>query len=350
VVSYRISWLVLSVLTSCREPKPTEVIRIDGSSTVFPITRAIAEAFHEARPIAVTVGISGTGGGFKKFCAGQIDVSNASRPINPAEAARCAEVGVEYVEVPIAFDGIAIVVNAKNTWADSITTRELEKMWEPEAEAKVMRWNHVRDGWPDRELHLYGAGVDSGTYDYFTRAIVGKEHASRDDFTASEDDNVLVQAVGEDELALGFFGYAYYLENKAKLKVLAVDDGRPDNGDGPSQPSIDTVRIGTYQPLARPLFIYLAKKSLARPDAAAFAKFYLERAPEIVSRTGYLPLPEKAYALGQARIDAGLTGSMFGGSGSQTGVSIEQLLEREQNALHNRPRISGSASTSLQRR
>ncbi|MCC6525423.1 MAG: PstS family phosphate ABC transporter substrate-binding protein, partial [Polyangiaceae bacterium] len=240
----------------------------------------------------------------------------------------CAQKGVEYVELPIAYDGIAIVVHPKNDWAKSLTVAELKRLWEPEAQKKVMRWSDVRAGFPDKEIHLFGAGVDSGTYDYFTEAVVGKEHASRGDYTASEDDNVLVQGIAGDESALGFFGLAYYLENEARLGLVAIDDGKPDNGAGPMAPSVDTVRNGTYQPLSRPLFVYVAKKALARPEVAAFVKFMLAEAPKLVAEVGYVPLPERAYPLAQARADAGKTGSLFAG-GSQVGVSIEALLGKE---------------------
>lgn len=305
-------------------------IRADGSSTVFPITEAVAEEFQKQAKSQVTVGISGTGGGFKKFCAGETDISNASRPIKPSEVELCSGNGVEYIELPVAYDGLAIVVNPNNTWIDHITTAELKTIWEPEAQGQIMKWSQVRAGWPDKELHLLGAGVDSGTYDYFTEAIVQKEHSSRGDFTSSEDDNILVQGVANDELALGFFGYAYYIENKDKLKLVPVDDGKPENGAGPIAPSPETVRDGTYQPLSRPIFIYVAKNSLDRPEVAAFVKFYIQNAPELVAEVGYIPLPERAYPLAQQRVDARRTGSLFGGKGSQVGVSIEQLLEKEQ--------------------
>ncbi len=304
-------------------------VAVDGSSTVFPITEAVAEEFGKPNPaVKVTVGISGTGGGFKKFCGGETDVSDASRPIKPTEVELCAKNGVEYVEVPIAYDGLAVVVNPKNTWAESMTVDELKRMWAPEAQGKVMKWSDVRPGWPDKELHLYGAGVDSGTYDYFTEAIVGKEHSSRGDFTSSEDDNVLVQGISTDELALGFFGYAYFAENKDKLKAVLVDDGKLENGAGPIGPSIETVRNNTYQPLSRPLFIYVAKKALDRPEVAAFVKFYLANAVALVGEVGYVPLPDRAYLLGGQRVDARKTGSLFAGGGSMVGVSIESLLEK----------------------
>ncbi|MCY1023998.1 PstS family phosphate ABC transporter substrate-binding protein [Pyxidicoccus sp. MSG2] len=305
-------------------------VKVDGSSTVYPITEAVAEEFQKAsREVKVTVGISGTGGGFKKFCNGETDISNASRPIKPSEVELCQKNGIEYIELPIAYDGLAVLVNPANTWATSMTVAELKKMWEPEAQGKVMKWSDVRPGWPDAELRLYGAGVDSGTYDYFTEAIVKKEHSSRGDFTSSEDDNVIVQGIANDKNALGFFGYAYYSENKDKLKLVPIDDEKADNGAGPVAPSGETVRNGTYQPLSRPIFIYVARKSLERPEVGRFVKFYTANAEKLVPEVGYIPLPTNAYSLAQARVDARKTGSLFGGKGSQVGVSIEQLLAKE---------------------
>ncbi len=305
-------------------------VTADGSSTVFPIGEAMAEEFQKTNKAQVIVGTSGTGGGFKKFCGGETDISNASRPIKPTEVELCAKNGIEYVELPIAYDGLAVVVNPKNDWAGAMTVDELKRMWEPEAQAKITKWNQIRPEWPDKEIHLFGAGVDSGTYDYFTEAIVRKEHSSRGDFTSSEDDNVLVQGVANDEGAIGFFGYAYYEGNKGKLRLVAVDDGKPENGEGPIAPSPETVRNNTYQPLSRPLFIYVSKKALDRPEVAAFVKFFLDHAVKLVPEVGYIPLPDRAYALAHERVAARKTGSLFGGKGSQVGVSIEDLLAKEQ--------------------
>lgn len=306
-------------------------IRADGSSTVFPIAEAVAEEFQkENRDAKVTVGISGTGGGFKKLCSGETDLANASRPVKPSEVELCKKNGIEFIELPVAYDGIAIVVNPANDWATSITVEELQKMWAPEAQGKVTKWSDVRAGWPDLELRLYGAGVDSGTYDYFTEAIVGKEHSSRGDYTSSEDDNVIVQGVANDKSALGFFGYAYYGENKDKLKLVPVDDGVAENGEGPIPASPETVGNGTYQPLSRPVFVYVSKASLERPEIANFVKFFLANSKELVPEVGYIALPPKAYELAQARVDARTTGSLFEGKGSQVGVSIEQLLSKGQ--------------------
>ncbi|MBI5501292.1 MAG: PstS family phosphate ABC transporter substrate-binding protein [Deltaproteobacteria bacterium] len=313
---------------SCRKSSAATV-KVDGSSTVYPITEAVAEEYGKTKPdVQVTVGISGTGGGFKKFCAGETDLSDASRPIKPSEIEACRSGGVEYIELPVAYDGIAIVVNPGNDWAQSITVEELKIMWAPEAQGAVTKWSDVRPGWPDRPLNLFGPGVDSGTYDYFTEAIVGKEHSSRGDFTSSEDDNTLVQGVAGDDNALGFFGFAYWAENKDKLKLLPVDDGKAENGDGPVAAALETIRDGTYQPLSRPLFVYVAVKSLDRPEVAAFARYFLHEGIPLVSEVGYVPLPEAAYPLALARLEVRKTGSMFTG-GSQVGVTIDRLLAQE---------------------
>ncbi len=307
------------------------LIRIDGSSTVYPITEAMAEEFQKQYPkVRVTVGISGTGGGFKKFCAGETDISDASRPIKPTEMEACRANGIEYIELPVAYDAIAVVVNPENTWVDYLTVDELRLMWAPESQGKITRWSQVRPGWPDEELHLFGPGTDSGTFDYFTAAIVGEEDASRGDYQASEDDNVLVQGVANDKYALGYFGLAYYLENQDILRAVPIDDGNPDNGDGPVPPSPETVLNGTYQPLSRPVFIYVNAQAAERPEVQAFVRFYLDpqNAAALVSEVGYVPLSENAYALALQRFEKRITGSVFGG-GSQVGVSIEELLGKE---------------------
>lgn len=320
----------LVLLSACGSAAPSKQVRVDGSSTVFLISEATAEEFGKAnKEIRVSVGTSGTGGGFKKFCAGEIDVSDASRPIKPTEVELCQKNNIEYIELPVAYDGIAIVVNPKNDWANDITTDELKKLWEPEAQNKLLKWSELRAGWPEREIHLFGAGTDSGTYDYFTEAIVKKEKSSRADYTASEDDNILVQGISKDEGALGFFGFAYYAENKDKLKVLGVNDGKANNGDGAITPSQETIRTNTYQPLSRPLFIYISKKSLERAEVKAFADFYLTNAAKLSEEVGYIPLPEKAYTLAKQRLEAQKTGSLFSG-GSQVGISIEELLSKEE--------------------
>ncbi len=308
-----------------------QLIKVDGSSTVYPITEAVAEEFQKSEKgsTRITVGISGTGGGFKKFCNGETDVSNASRPIKPTEVELCKKNGVEYIELPVAYDGLAVIINPKNSWVDYITVKELKKLWEPEAQGKITKWNQIRSNWPDKEIHLFGAGVDSGTYDYFTEAVVGKEHSSRGDFTSSEDDNVLVQGISNDNFALGFFGMAYYEHNKDKLKIVPVDDENDANGKGPIIPEYENVVKGTYQPLSRPLFIYVSKKSADKQEVKRFIDFYMKGAAELSKEVGYISLPNTAYELVLKRFENRKVGSIFGGHGSQVGVKIEELLKKE---------------------
>ncbi|MCX7990541.1 MAG: PstS family phosphate ABC transporter substrate-binding protein [Proteobacteria bacterium] len=305
-----------------------KVIKIDGSSTVYPITEAVAEEFQKLKKgsVNVTVGISGTGGGFKKFCRGETDISNASRPILKKEMDVCKEAGIEYIELPIAYDGLAVMVNPKNNWVKSLTVEDLKKMWEPSAQGTVTKWNQVRSEWPDAPLKLYGPGVDSGTFDYFTEAIVGKAKASRGDFTASEDDNVLVQGIAGDRNALGYFGLAYYEENKDKLKIVPIVNP---NTKKEVLPSIKTVMDGEYQPLSRPLFIYVNKKSAEKPEVKEFVENYLKNASKLVRQVKYIPLPDRAYKLAEERFSKRVTGTMFGGS-AEVGVKIEDLLKREE--------------------
>jgi len=275
------------------------MVALDGSSTVFPISEAVAEEFQKVnRNTRVTVGISGTGGGFQKFCRAEIDIADASRPISASEVAACQKSGIEYIELPIAFDGIAIAVNPKATWADKITVAELKTLWSPDAQGKVGKWSQIRAGWPDREIHLFGAGVDSGTYDYFTEVINGKAKASRGDFTSSEDDNVLVQGISNDELALGFLPYAYYEENHDKLKLVPVDDGK---GEGAILPNPETIEKGTYRPLSRPVFIYVSKNAAQRPEVQQFVEFYLENADTLVREVNYVSLGQATYEKDAAR-------------------------------------------------
>lgn len=301
-------------------------VTVDGSSTVYPITEAVAEELGKGGRFRVTVGVSGTGGGLKKLCNREVAVAGASRPIRAAELEACARTGVEVIELPVAYDGIAVVVNPQNTWVSSMTVAELRALWAPEAQGKIMKWSQLRPGWPDQEIHLFGAGVDSGTYDYFTEAVVGKEHASRGDFTSSEDDNVLVQGVAGDPLALGFFGLAYQEQNASRLKLVAIDDGKPENGAGPVLPSPSTVRDGTYQPLSRPLFLYVARDAAERPEVQAFVSSYLHDGPRLVAEVGYVPLPTEGYALVEKRFERRVTGSVFEGGGSRVGVTVLELL------------------------
>ena len=302
-----------------------QLIQIDGSSTVFPITEAVSEEFQKAKKgaVKVTVGIAGTGGGFKKFCRGETDISDASRPILKAEMETCKQSGVQYVELPIAYDALTVIVNPKNDWVKSLAVPDLKKMWEPGAQGKVTSWNQVRSEWPNNPLKLFGPGADSGTFDYFTEAVVGKAKSSRGDFTASEDDNVLVQGVANDRNALGYFGFAYYIENQKKLRAVPINGGK-----GPVLPSAKTVEDGTYQPLSRPIFIYVSKKSLDKPEVREYVEFYLKNAPSLVKQVKYVALPSSAYTIGMDHVKKGKVGTVFGGE-SQVGIKIEELLKRE---------------------
>lgn len=271
--------------------KLTGEIKIDGSSTVYPITEAVAEEFRVEQPdVKVTVGVSGTGGGFKKFSRGEIDINDASRPIKEQEAAACKENNIGSVELKVAYDGLVIVVNNQNTWVDKFTVAELKKIWEPEAQDKITTWNQIRPEWPKEKFSLYGPGVASGTYDYFTEAIVGKSGSSRGDYTASEDDNVLVQGISGDKNGIAFFGLAYYEENKDKLKLIGVD-----NGNGVVMPSGETVKSGTYAPLSRPVFIYVTDAAAKRTEVSTFVNFYLNNATTLVPDVGYIPLNADEY-------------------------------------------------------
>jgi len=304
-------------------------VSIDGSSTVYPITEAIAEEFLEENPrVRVTVGTSGSGGGFQKFAAGEIDITDASRPIQESEIEKAASNGIQFIEIPVAFDGLSVVVNPDNDWVDYLTVEELRTMWEPEAQGTITRWNQIRSEWPDRNLTLYGPGVASGTFDYFTEAVVGREAASRGDYTASEDDNVLVQGVSGDLNALGFFGFAYYYENQDRLKIVPIEDNNPDNGDGPVAPTFESIGNGTYQPLSRPLFIYISSQAAERSVVQQFVEYYLSNATELVRDVGYVPLNEGTYSLALERFQNRTTGSVFSG-GAQVGVNIDELLQSE---------------------
>jgi phosphate transport system substrate-binding protein len=301
-----------------------KIIKIDGSSTVFPITEAVAEEFQKAnKGVKVTVGISGTGGGFKKFCRGETDLQDASRPILKKEMDACKEAGIEYFELPVAYDALTVMVNPKNDWVKTMTVAELKKIWEPAAQGKITKWNQVNPKWPDAPIKLYGAGSDSGTFDYFTEAVVGKAKSSRGDYTASEDDNVLVQGISNDKNALGYFGFAYYAENPTKLKAVAVDGGK-----GPVMPASETVENGTYNPLSRPIFIYVSKKSSAKPEVKAFVDYYLKNAAPLVKQVKYIPLPASAYTIAQKHFNQGKVGTVFGGQ-SEVGLKIDELLKRE---------------------
>jgi phosphate transport system substrate-binding protein len=301
-----------------------ETIKIDGSSTVFPVTEAVAEEFQKAnRGKKVTVGISGTGGGFKKFCRGETDIQNASRPITVAEMKDCKEAGVQFIELPVAFDALTVVVNKDNPLKE-IAIEDLKKMWEPAAQGKIMRWSDANPAFPNETLALFGPGSDSGTFEYFTEAATGKAKASRGDFTASEDDNVIVQGVSRNKNALGYFGYAYYEENKDKLKGLPISW----KGGKAVEPSAANVLNGTYQPLSRPIFIYINAKSLAKPDVKAFAEYYMKEGPKLVSEVKYVPLPAKAYEYNLKAVQQGRLGTKMGGV-NKVGLTIEELMTLE---------------------
>jgi phosphate transport system substrate-binding protein len=302
-------------------------VKLDGSSTVFPLSEAVAEEFQaKHKGVRVTVGISGTSGGFTKFLGGEIDINDASRPIKEKESTGAKEKGIEFIELPVAFDGLTLVVNPKNDWVDHLTVAELKRIWEPQSQVK--KWSDVRPGWPDREVRLYGAGTDSGTFDYFTEAIVGKSGESRADYTASEDDNVLVQGIAGDRDALGYFGFAYYVENKERLKAVPIDGGK-----GAITPSVQTINDGSYSPLSRPLFLYVSHKSISRPEVQAFVKFYLENAGTLADEVGYVALPEEAYKLIRLRFEQKRTGTVFA-KPENAGKNLLSVLQAESKTMN----------------
>ena len=300
-------------------------VKIDGSSTVYPVTEAVAEEFQKSTKgaVKVTVGISGTGGGFKKFCRGEIDIADASRPILKKEMEECTKAGITYYELPVAFDALTVVVNPKSP-ISQLTVAQMKKMWEPDAQGKVTNWNQVDPAFADAPLKLFGAGSDSGTFDYFTEAVNGKAKSSRGDYTASEDDNVLVQGVSRDVNAIGYFGYAYYAENQGKLKAVAIVN---DKGEA-VLPSEKSVIDGSYNPLSRPIFIYVSGKSLEKPEVRQFVDFYMKNVPALASEVKYVPLPAKAYEANMEHLDRKKLGTVFGGE-AEVGVTIEELIARE---------------------
>jgi phosphate transport system substrate-binding protein len=309
------------------EPALVGTMTIDGSSTVFPITTVMAKTFQKMHPgVHFTIGVSGTGGGFKKFCVGETDINGASRPINATEVELCKTHNINYIELPIAFDSLSVVVDPHNTFANCLTVAELKRIWEPAAQNNITHWNHVRASFPHQPLVLYGPGRDSGTFDYFTLAIVGAEGKSRSNYTASEDDAVLVDGVSSHTYGLGYFGYAYYLANRNRLKTVAVDSGY-----GCVVPSPQTVADSSYQPLSRPIFIYVKQSAAARPEVKAFTDLYLDpQSADLLMRVGYVPLPTLTLRSAQSRFKRNMTGSMFGGTGSVLGVSQAGLHERGQ--------------------
>ncbi len=304
-----------------------QVVKVDGSSTVFPVTEGVAEDFQKAKKgaIKVTVGISGTGGGFKKFCRGETDVQNASRPILKKEMEDCKAAGIEYFELPVAFDALTVVVNPKNAFLKQLSVEELKKMWEPAAQGKITTWNQVNPAFPAEKITLFGAGSDSGTFDYFTEAINGKAKASRGDYSATEDDHVTVKGVAGNVNALGYLGYAYYAENQKDLKAVAIIEkaGKP-----AVVPSEQSVLAGTYQPLSRPIFIYVSSKAMAKPEVKAFVEYYMTEGPKIAKEVKYVPLPAGAYKSNLEHLAKGKKGTVFGGE-AEVGVTIDALLARE---------------------
>ena len=300
-INYTIFSFLVILVMSCSNNNSNSVsndksllngyVKVDGSSTVYPVTEAIAEEFRSVQPnVKVSIGISGTGGGFKKFSRGEIDISDASRPIKEKEIKACDENGISYVGLDVAYDGLAVIKHPENDWLDYITVDELNLIWRPESQKKLTHWNQIRDEWPNEEIHLYGPGTASGTYDYFAEVICGKKIGTRGDYTASEDDNVLVQGVSGDKYSLGFFGLAYYEYNKDKLSLVPVD-----NGNGPITPSSETVNNGTYSPLSRPIFIYISDQATKRKEVVEFVRFYLTEAINLVSDVGYVPLSVDDY-------------------------------------------------------
>ena len=318
--------ILLAAAVAVAAPVHAQIVKIDGSSTVFPVTEAVAEEFQKKSKgkYRVTVGISGTGGGFKKFCRGETDVSGASRPILKKEMDDCRAAGIEYIELPVAFDALTVVVHPRNSFIKQLTVAEMKKMWEPSAQGKVMRWNQVNPSWPDAPMTLFGPGADSGTFDYFTEAVVGKSKSSRGDFTASEDDNVLVQGVSRDANALGYFGFAYYVENKDKLKAVPIVN---EKGEA-VLPSLEAVERGAYSPLARPIFIYVSTKALAKPEVKDFVQFYMTHGGELAKEVKYVPLPANAYKMAWEHVQKGKKGTVFGGV-AEVGITIDELLRRE---------------------
>lgn len=305
-----------------------KLIKIDGSSTLFPVTEAVAEEFQKANQgkVQVTVGISGTGGGFKKFTRGEIDVANASRPILKEEMDQAKANGIEFIELAVAFDALTVVVHPQNTWVTSLTIEELKKVWQPEAQDKIMTWDQIRPDFPKEKIALFGAGADSGTFDYFTDAVVGKAKSSRGDYTGSEDDNVLVQGIEGNKFALGYLPFAYYEPHKDRMKAVSIQWDK-NKVKEPVLPSLENVLAGTYNPLSRPLFIYVSKKSLEKPEVRQFVEYYLKNAATLAKEVKYLPLPEKAYQMAQQRLTEMKVGTGFGGS-PEIGLPIEEILNR----------------------
>lgn len=322
--------LILLLSLASLQAWAQSTIKIDGSSTVYPITEAVAEEFQNAKKnsIKVTVGISGTGGGFKKFCRGETDLQDASRPISKTEMEDCKKAGIQFFELPIAYEGTVVAVNTKNTWLKEISVEQLKKMWEPSAMSTVKKWNQINDKWPDAEFKLFGAGSDSGTFDYFTEAVVGKAKSSRGDYTASEDDNTLVKGIAGDKNAIGYLPMSYYEENKKSLKALAILGGEKAPGKNAVLPTKETVENGTYFPLSRPLFIYVNVASSKKPEVGEFVVYYLKNAAKLVQQVKYVALPAKAYTMAEEHFAKGKIGTVFA-TGNNVGMKIEELMKKE---------------------
>ena len=316
------AFISLGMLPTSLIAATNDIVKVDGSSTVYPITEAVAEEFQIATRIKVTVGVSGTGGGFKKFCRGETAVSNASRPIKLNEIKKCKDAGIKFIELPIAYDAISVVINKKNDWAKEMTSAELKKMWEPAAQGKITKWSQIRDGWPDKPLRLYGPGADSGTFDYFTEAVIEESKAIRGDFTASEDDNVLVKGVSGDKGGIAYFGLAYYEENKNLLKAVAIKNKKGNF----IIPELKTIMNGSYNPLSRPLFIYInAEKVNSDPKVKKFVEFYIKHAATLSEEVGYVPFSKEEYAAITNHYKTQQIGSAY--KKPKIGLSVKQILE-----------------------
>ncbi|MBA3648517.1 MAG: PstS family phosphate ABC transporter substrate-binding protein [Chitinophagales bacterium] len=333
-----VAFAALTLLNACNsstdntnakqdQQKKNLTVSIDGSSTVYPISEAVAEEYGKQNPdLKVTIAESGTGGGMKKFSAGEIDICDASRPIKKEEADACAVKNIKYIELPIAYDGLSVVVNPKNTWVDKLTVAELKKIWSSAAQGKITSWNQVRPGFPNKAIKLFGPGTDSGTFDYFCEVINGKRGDHRGDYTASEDDNILVQGVSSDEGAIGYFGLAYYEGNSDKLKLIPIDDGNDANGKGAILPTLETVQNGTYAPLSRALFLYANTAAESRQEVKDFLSYYLQNVPKLSKEVGYIPLQDDLYPIVTQRLQNTVTGSLYT-NGEEMGTTLEGLLK-----------------------
>jgi len=305
-------------------------VRVDGSSTVYPLSEAIVEEFLTRRPgIKVTLGVSGTGGGFKKFLRGETEVSDASRPMKRSELELAARQGLQFIELPVAYDAIAVVVNAENDWCYSVSVDELKRLWQPSAHGRLTNWNQLRLGWPESPIDLFGPGVDSGTFDFFTKEIVGGEGMSRGDFTSSEDDNVLVRGIAGDRNALGFFSLVYYRENSEQLRLLGIDDGNPANGAGAVLPDEEALQKGLYRPLTRPIFIYVRRDAAERPEVEEFVKYYINQSSRLARDFGYIPLSAQAYQIVNQRFERRIIGSAYESFEAQLASRVDQVLWRQ---------------------